>query len=503
MCAQPYQTAVNFDMYYNTTTHSPGQDILSCLLRLPLLLLALALAATPPALPAQTLTLPDVPDVVVDDFSAPVRQQILEAHDSAKATPQDATASARLGRILHAYKLLPPAITSYRRARQLDPDDPELAYYLGIAQLQSGDDAAALTDLRESLRIMPGYQPARLRLAELLLKNGDLDEAIQLFENVLEAEPGTSWALHGLGQAHASKGETDSAIRYYEQAVAQYERFGPVHYALGLLYRDKGDAARARQHLESYQQHPKETPPHNDPLLKKLLLLDISPSTQIRRAQQLMRDGQTAEARKLLEQAVEGDPESVQAHSELVRLYHQTGDFDRARQHYEAAVALYPGAILAGLQYGNFRAERGEFDEAATVFARVVEYHPAHADAHALLGQAYEELGQQDKALQHYQAALAGDPTNRHANFLQGRHLLNSGRVDEARVYLDRAVATPDRQTAVYLYQTALACHSVNERDLALSYLQRARTAAADGGQRQLHAQIMQTLTNWQGTTSR
>jgi Tfp pilus assembly protein PilF len=238
-------------------------------------------------------------------------------------------------------------------------------------------------------------------------------------------------------------------------------------------------------------------------LLRALLELDISPSTQIRRAQQLQRDGQTAEARKLLEQAVEGDPQSVQAHNELVRLYHQSGDFDRARRHYEAAVALYPGAILAGLEYGNFLAERGQFEEAATVFARVVEYHPAHADAHALLGQAYEEMGRQEKASQHYKAALASDPTNRHANFLQGRHLLNSGQVDEARIYLDRSAANPDRQTAMYLYQAALACHAANERELALSYLQHARTEAADGGQRQLQAQIMQTLTNWQRATPR
>lgn len=489
------------DMLYKSNPTGVGRNTPPTQLHLILLILSLTLA--PPALSEKPETLPDVPDVVVDDFAAPVRRQIREAHAAAESSPRDAAASARLGRILHAYKLMPPAITSYRRARLLDPDDPELVYYLGIARLQSGEDAAALSDLRESLRLMPDYQPARLRLGELLLKRGDPDEAIQLFGIVLKAEPGTSWALQGLGQAHAGKGDTDAAIRYYEQAVAQYERFGPVHYALGLLYRDRGDAERARQHLERYRQHPRETPPHDDPLLRALLELDISPSTQIRRAKQLQRDGQTDAARKLLEQALEGDPQSVQAHNELVRLYHQSGDFDRARQHYEAAVALYPGAILAGLEYGNFLAERGQFDEAATVFARVVEYHPAHADAHALLGQTYEELGQQDKASKHYQAALASDPTNRHANFLQGRHLLNSGQADEARVYLDRSVANPDRQTAMYLYQAALACQAANERELALTYLQRARTEAADGGQRQLHAQIMQTLTNWQRATPR
>ena len=488
-------------MLYKSIFPVVNWNTLTTLLHPILLILSLTLA--PPALPAQPDSIPDVPDVVVDDFSAPVRQQILEAHASAKASPQDAAASARLGRILHAYKLLPPAISSYRRARLLDPADAELAYYLGIARLQSGDDAAALADLRETLRLMPDYQPARLRLAELLLKRGDLDEAIGLFDTVLAASPGTTWALQGLGQAHAGKGDTDPAIRYYEKAVAQYERFGPVHYALGLLYRDRGDSERARQHLERYRRHPKQTPPHDDPLLQALLVLDISPSTQIRRAQQRLRNGQTAEARKLLEQAIEGDPRSVQAHSELVRLYHQTGDFDRARQHYETAAALYPGAILAGLEYGNFLAERGKFDEAAVVFARVVEYHPAHADAHALLGQADEELGRTDKAAQHYQAALASDPTNRHANFLQGRYLLNSGQTDEARIYLDRAVASSDGDTALYLYQSALACHSASERDLAMSYLQRAGTAAAESGQRQLHVQIMQTMTNWQRATSR
>jgi tetratricopeptide (TPR) repeat protein len=488
-------------MLHNPAIRNARHDRLSCLLRLAVLLLAPVV--TSPALPAQTGTLPDLPQVVVDEFSAPVRKQILAARAVAQASPQDAPASARLGKILHTYKLMPPAITCYRRARLLDPGDREVVYYLGIARLQSGDDVAALADLRETLRLMPDYQPARLRLAELLLKSGDIDEAIRLFETILRAEPDTAWALHGLGQAYASRGDAEAAIRYYEQAVAQYERFGPAHYALGLLYRDRGDAGPARQHLERYRLHPKETPPYNDPLLEALLELDISPSTQIRRAQLLLHNGQTDEAEKLLRQAVEADPQSVPGHSELVRLYHQTSDFDKARQHYEAAVALYPGAVLAGLEYGNFLAERGRFDEAAATFARVLEYHPGDADAHGLLGQAYEELGRTEEASHHYQAALESDPTNRHANFLLGRHLLASGRADDARIYLDRATSTADRETAMYLYQTALACHSAREHDLALSYLQRARTAAADSGQQGLHGQIMQTLANWQGATRR
>jgi tetratricopeptide (TPR) repeat protein len=463
-------------------------------------LLLLALTLTSPALSAPPQTLPDVPDVVVDDFSAPVRRQIREAQAAAQAAPRDAAASARLGRILHAYKLLPPAITSYRRALQLDPEEPQTRYYLAIARLQSGDDTAARIDLQETLRRLPDYQPARLRLAELLLKNGENEEAIRLFETLLKAEPGTPWALQGLGQAHAGNGDTDAAIRYYEQAVAKHERFGQVHYALGLLYRDRGDADRARDHLQRYQRYPEDKPPHDDPLLQALLELDISPSTQIRRAQQLLRNGQTQQAEQLLQEAVAAEPDSVPGHGELVRLYHQTGDLDKARQHYEAAVSHYPGAILAGLEYGNFLAERGRFDEAATVFAQVVEYHPGHADAHALLGQAYEEQGRADDASRHYRAALTNAPNNRHANFLQGRYLLRHGQTDEARVHLDKAAGTTDRDTPMYLYQAALACQESGERELALGYLQRARTLAAEGGQRQLYGQIMQTLTNWQRT---
>ena len=463
-------------------------------------LLLLALIPASPTLSAPPQTLPDVPNVVVDDFSAPVRRQIREAQAAAQAAPEDAAASARLGRILHAYKLLPPAITAYRRALQLDPDEPETRYYLAIARLQSGDDAAARSDLQETQRRLPDYQPARLRLAELLLKNGENDEAIRLFETLLKAEPGTPWALQGLGQAHAANGDTDAAIRYYEQAVAKHERFGQVHYALGLLYRDRGDADQARDHLQRYQRHPEDKPPHDDPLLQALLELDISPSTQIRRAQQLLRNGQTQQAEQLLQEAVAAEPDSVPGHGELVRLYHQSGDLDKARQHYEAAVSHYPGAILAGLEYGNFLAERGRFDQAVTVFGQVVEYHPGHADAHGLLGQAYEELGRSDDAARHYQAALANDPNNRHANFLQGRYLLRHGRADEARIHLDKATGILDRDTPLYLYQAALVCQEAGEGELALGYLQRARTLAAEGGQRQLLGQIMQTLTNWQRT---
>ena len=178
-------------MPHRTARHSPGQHRPAC--RLHLIVLLSALAVTAAAGPPGDETLPDIPVLTVEEFSAPVRRQILDARAAAQNAPQDAAASFRLGRILHVYKLLPPAIDSYRRAVQLDPDNRELVYYLGIARLQSGDDAAALADLRESLRRMPDYQPARLRLAELLMKSGELDEAIRLFETVLENEPGNAW----------------------------------------------------------------------------------------------------------------------------------------------------------------------------------------------------------------------------------------------------------------------------------------------------------------------
>ena len=442
--------------------------------------------------------LPAIPEPVVADFSAPIQQQIMDAYAQLQTNPLNAAANLKLGKILHTYKLLPWAIVCYERARQLAPDDYTTAYYLGIASAQAGADAAAIVNLRATLQLQQEYAPARLRLAELLFKTGRLDEARALFEALLENDANSPWAHHELAQVLSAQGEQPAAIEHNLRAVELFDTFGPAHYALALAYRDRGETELAARHLARYQQHKDSNPAHVDPLLEALFELDISASAHIRRAKGLEAAGRKVAAVQELEQAVAMEPESIEARSQLIRLYDAFNDFDRAQQHYLAVTAIRPNAVMANLWYGKFLGKLGRLTEAAAAFEKVLQTSPDHTMAHTLLGQALEEMQKPQEAERHYRLALASDPLNRQAGILLARRLAGSGHIDEATPLLLKTLDTADRDHGFYLYQVALVYASADETGKAQDYLQQARKVAAEEGQDSLLKQILQTGRQWQ-----
>jgi tetratricopeptide (TPR) repeat protein len=444
--------------------------------------------------------LPDIPELTIGEFSAPVREQIMAARNQLLEAPRDARRNIHLGKILHAYKLQSPAIRCYQRARHLQPGDYETAYLLGIALAQSGDDAGATANLRAAVSLNPDYAPARLRLGEVLFKSGELAEAQTLFEHLLDGEPDSAWAYHWLAQVLSATGDAEGAIDNNRRAVELYADFGPAHYALALAYRNRGDTGQAAAHMARYRQHPKQTPPHVDPLLESLAALDISATAHVRRAKRLERTGQTGEALAALKQAIAVEPQSIEAHSQLIRLYHRLKDADGVERHYRAVTAIEPNAVMANLEYGTLLAEQGRFADAAAAFEKVLTANPGHSTAHALLGQAAQELQQQAKAERHYRLALEHDPNNHRAALLLGRLLVQADRRSEAAPYLERVAQVSGGDRAFYLQRLAEVYQEAGEHERAMTLLEQARAQAEAQGQERLLREIMQTMMQWQET---
>jgi tetratricopeptide (TPR) repeat protein len=460
----------------------------------------LVIAAVTGFLQPEHPELPDIPVLTVGEFSEPVREQIMAGRTQLLEAPRDARRNLHLGKILHAYKLQSPAIHCYQRARVLQPGDYETAYLLGIAQAQSGDDAGAIANLRAAIKLQPDYAPARLRLGEVLFKTGELAQAQSLFEDLLVQEPDSAWTYHWLAQVLAAAGDAEGALDNNRRAVELYADFGPAHYALALAYRNRGDTGQAAAHMARYRQHPKQTPPHVDPLLESLAGLDISATAHVNRAKRLERAGQASEALLALKQAIAVEPQSIEAHSQLIRLYHRINDADGVERHYRAVTAIEPNAVMANLEYGTLLAEQGRFADAAAAFEKVLTANPGHSTAHTLLAQALQELQQLAEAESHYRLALEHDPNNHRAGLLLGRLLMQADRRTEAAPYLERVAQISGSDRAFYLQRLAEVYQEAGEHERAMALLEQARTQAAALGQERQLREIMQTMMQWQGS---
>ena len=106
----------------------------------------------------------------------------------------------------------------FERARAIDPQEFRWTYYLANVQAALGNPVEALSNLRETVRLKPDYQPAQLKLAETLLASGKSAESQQLYETILQKHPDSPWAHYGLGRVMSGQKQLASAIDHFRKA---------------------------------------------------------------------------------------------------------------------------------------------------------------------------------------------------------------------------------------------------------------------------------------------
>jgi len=121
------------------------------------------------------------------------------------------------------------------------------------------------------------------------------------------------------------------------------------------------------------------------------------------------------EARHAYQQALELDPALADAHVNLGRLYHDTGQHALAEAHYRAAAAQAPDDSLAHFNLAVLLEELGRVAEAIQAYRCALEADHDFADAHYNLGLLFDALGKRALAMTHLRAArkLYGRPAGR------------------------------------------------------------------------------------------
>ena len=107
--------------------------------------------------------MPALPRLSIASFQPRIRDQVQKAYHEVESKPKDAETNGRIGMLLHAFEQYESAELCYRRARSLDPNKFQWAYYLGLVQAIDGKNQEAATTLQAAMRLDPGYLPARLK----------------------------------------------------------------------------------------------------------------------------------------------------------------------------------------------------------------------------------------------------------------------------------------------------------------------------------------------------
>jgi tetratricopeptide (TPR) repeat protein len=181
------------------------------------------------------------------DLARPVLEQAL-AIEPAAAYPR-----FLYGLQFYLSNELQPALTQFRKARELNPSDARAAQYLGLTMESLGQPMEALAQYEQAAKLGPKSADILLTGARLLLSLNRLQESAQWINRSLQLEPDSR-------DAHFEKARLLLRTGELAQAAAQGELAlhlppgdtldSQIHYLLIRAYRDSDPDAAAR-HAET------------------------------------------------------------------------------------------------------------------------------------------------------------------------------------------------------------------------------------------------------------
>ncbi len=181
---------------------------------------------------------------------------------TAEVSPNSARALRVYGQALIDRNRFREAIEPLKKSVEIYPVYDYAWVDLGIAQMQSGDAAAAEISLKRALRLNDENAEAHLALGALYMgaERGDL--ARPHFERAIGLNPRLAEARFNLGTLYLKAGSRRLAIAQFRAALRVEPGHGGVHHNLALALYLEGDRAGARKHARGAEKfgsplHPK------------------------------------------------------------------------------------------------------------------------------------------------------------------------------------------------------------------------------------------------------
>jgi tetratricopeptide (TPR) repeat protein len=145
-------------------------------------------------------------------------EAITAFRDAIAITPDDATAHHNLGYVLHRQGKLDEAIAAYRQAIRLGPDTAAVHANLGAALGNQGKPAEALAEYRAAIRLKPDAAEYHYCLGYALHAQGKKTEAIAAYRKAIGLKPDQAEAHANLAHALRSQGEFAAAVAEFRTA---------------------------------------------------------------------------------------------------------------------------------------------------------------------------------------------------------------------------------------------------------------------------------------------
>lgn len=361
-------------------------------------------------------------------------------------------------RILMRQGKLAEAEIKVKAAESLKTGYPDLWYIKGELHRVKNELVAAVASYGKAIKAIPGHLPARLKRAVVLIELGRHGEAVPDLDYTRrfdQDDPQTSYLeylIHDrMGEnrkAQASLRRTDLIIRNLNPEYIRSH--GPTLLLSGVVAHALKKMDEARFYLNEYIKLVPNHPGSRRMLGGILVKLNrAKQAIEILRPNLVMapndwqslallgaaltRNGETAEATKALQKAVEVMPDRPTLHTRLALSRIAGGHDEAAVEDLEAALRLSPKAVKPAILLGMVHLRLRNHDRAAAVARRMIERNGDSPDAYNLLGGARLGRGDRRAARESFEKALSLAPEFGPARSNIARLNVNEGKLEAAR----------------------------------------------------------------------
>ncbi|MBS1488575.1 MAG: tetratricopeptide repeat protein [Bacteroidetes bacterium] len=224
---------------------------------------------------------------------------------------------AEHGKTKGAISALQKAITTY-------PEAAQLYYYLGEAQLATGDQKAASASFNKGFEVNPKEPLNIAGQAQILILEKKAAEAKPLLDKALSMGKKHVDALQAIARAHmADKTTLKGALAILEKAKGINPDDAQTHMLLGDYYSMENNGGSA---VSAYERAEELSPKSGAPWYQVAMIYH--------------RAKQTSVSEDNLKKAVEVDPEYALAHKKLAEVYYLKKDGANAAKHHKIYLDL-------------------------------------------------------------------------------------------------------------------------------------------------------------------
>jgi tetratricopeptide (TPR) repeat protein len=259
--------------------------------------------------------------------------------------PENSRAQANLGMALLEDGNAAGAISHFLEALYLNPSEPIFRSDLASALVANGQVEQGIAQFQETLRRSPNYDPSRKALD--LIAHSYFRMALEQCEATVATHPDDPTAHANLAQFLSDMGRRDEAIAQYEQAIRLNPENAAAHYNLANLLADSGRDAQAISEYTTAAQ-----------------LAPTDARIQINLGNLFLKQSHWDEAIAAYSEALCADPSAFQAHNNIAIALANRGDLAGATAHFREAARLNPQQPEIHRELAEVLQRQGLHDEA-------------------------------------------------------------------------------------------------------------------------------------------